>query len=303
MLRKHLSLLLAACLLLLPVLPAGAETVTWQNLSVESDITYLDLGDTQVQNWTSFQEFLSQLPALEKVDLFSSRTDWRIVNELHEHFPNIEFGLTLRIGKHRLRTDATAFSTLYYEGDPTCGQDEMAQVRYCKNLYALYLGHNRIRDLSFLYELPELRVLIVALCNLTDITPIGSLHHLEYLELFHNTITDLSPLQDMPYLMDLNIVRNEITDLAPLKNLKSLKRLWIHEYNRRKPRLPEAETLEDLQAALPDCQIDAKSTSTGGGWRRHPHYDVLVRMFKHQTYEPFEDSDPANLPEALRSGF
>ena len=299
-LRRRVFSALLCLLLLLSAVPASrADAVTWRSLTVDTEAIYLDLGDLQVQNWPDFYDFLARLPALQQVDMYNTRTDWKIVNELHERFPNIEFGLTLRIGKHRLRTDATAFSTLYYEGDPTVSQDEMAQVRFCKHLYALDLGHNRIRDLSFLYELPELRVLIVALCQLTDITPIGSLHHLEYLELFHNKIEDLSPLADMPYLMDLNIVRNEVTDLSPLRHLTSLKRLCIHEYRYHGSHKTDPDMLADLQAALPDCHIDATSTSTGGGWRNHPHYDVIKRMFKKQVYEPFEDSDPANLPEGL----
>ena len=53
-----------------------------------------------------------------------------------------------------------------------------------------------------LYDMPQLRVLIIAAGDAKDITPIGSLKHLEYLEIFNNAIEDISCLKDMPYLMD-----------------------------------------------------------------------------------------------------
>jgi Leucine-rich repeat (LRR) protein len=71
-------------------------------------------------------------------------------------------------------------------------------LKYLKNLKYLDVGHNAIDDLSFLYDLPELRILIVAdnyvTDYITDLTPIASLKHLQYLEVFTNNITDLSPL-------------------------------------------------------------------------------------------------------------
>ena len=172
-------------------------------------------------------------------------------------------------------------------------------VKYCKNLYALDLGHNEFDDLSFLYDMPQLRVLIIAAGNAKDITPIGSLKHLEYLEIFNNSIEDISCLKDMPYLMDLNIVQNLIDDISPVKELKSLKRLWIFTHSRRSPGPESEETLAELQKALPNCYIDGVSTSTAGGWREHPHYDVIYRMFRSRVYEPFADSPPENIPEGF----
>ena len=172
-------------------------------------------------------------------------------------------------------------------------------LTWCKNLYALDLGHNSFDDLSFLYDMPQLRVLIVAAGDAKDITPIGSLKHLEYLEIFHNNIEDISCLKEMPYLMDLNVVNNLIDDIGPVKELKSLKRLWIYNYSRRKQAEVDEKTLAELQKALPGCYIDGISTSTAGGWREHPHYDVIYRMFRTHVYEPFADSPAENIPEGF----
>lgn len=288
--------------LMVLMIPAGAlgETITFQDFSADSGAEYINLeGMWKVNRWSDFYAFLEKFPNLKKVDMFDILVYNNKADEIHERFPNIEFGMTMRFGEHTLRTDDTAFSTLhgYYPEWHSCAQ--MHIVKYCKNLYALDLGHNEFDDLSFLYDMPQLRVLIIAAGNAKDITPIGSLKHLEYLEIFNNSIEDISCLKDMPYLMDLNIVQNLIDDISPLKELKSLKRLWIFTHSRRSPGPESEETLAELQKALPNCYIDGVSTSTAGGWREHPHYDVIYRMFRSRVYEPFADSPPENIPEGF----
>ena len=284
---------------------AAEESVTyqgWRSVTVDRETEELDLGDLEIDDWEPFYTFLEQLPKLKKVEMYRSVPNLEVFETLHERFPGVEFGVSLRFGHVRMRTDDTAFSTLYIGGSKLHSYEEIARLRYCKNLYALDVGHQPVRKLDFLYDLPELRVLIVAICELTDITPIASLQHLEYLEIFHNDIEDISCLKDLPYLMDLNLVKNRVKDLTPLKEMKSLRRLWIHLYDQDQPEMPDEETLRQLREALPDCHIDAESTSTAGGWRRDPHYSVIDRMFRSRKYEPFADSKPENIPEPWRSG-
>lgn len=278
------------------------ETVTYKTVTVNRDTEYVDLGKISVTDWRPFYAFLQQLPNLKKVDMYGTVINLRVHQELKELFPDVEFGTQIRLKGRRFRTDITAFSTLVKEGDKSTliNYDEVCMLKdRCKNLYALDIGHNKVRNLDFLYEMPELRVLIVALCDVTDITPISSLKHLEYLEIFHNKIEDLSPLKDLPYLMDLDIVRNKVTDLTPLAEIKSLQRLWIYWNNY--PDAPDPAQVAMLQEALPNCHIDYTSTSTGGGWRKDPHYDVIHTMFLKRTYKPFADSKPENMPEPWRS--
>ena len=288
-------------------LASAGESVTyqgWRTVTVDRDIEELDLGDLEIFEWEPFYAFLEQLPKLKKVEMYRCVPNLEVFETLHARFPGVEFGVSLRFGHVRMRTDDTAFSTLYVGGQDLKlhNYDEIARLRYCKNLYALDVGHQPIRKLDFLYDLPELRVLIVAICEVTDITPIASLKHLEYLEIFHNEIEDISCLKDLKFLKDLNLVKNRVKDLTPLTEMKSLRRLWIHLYDQDEPKKPDEETLRMLQEALPECHIDAESTSTAGGWRRDPHYTVIDRMFRSRKYEPFADSDPENIPEPWRSG-
>ena len=293
--RKTLVLILLVILALSSA--CSAETITYRELSADSESEFLKVSLQLPVKWQNFYDFLAKFPNLKEVDMFDTPVNPKQAHELHELFPNVEFGMTIRFAEHHLRTDDTAFSTLH---DNAAWHNiyDLSVVKYCKNLYALDIGHNSFKDLSFLYEMPQLRVLIVACGDAKDITPIGSLKHLEYLEIFHNNIEDISCLRDLPHLMDLNIVNNLITDLEPLKEIKSLQRLWIFRHYRGRENEDPA-FLDELQKALPNCHIDWTHTSTAGGWRKDPHYDVIYRVFHSRKYEPFADSLPENIPEGF----
>lgn len=306
--KKAVCAILLTVLLALSIGAAAGETLTFETFSADSEAEYLNLDLTQIPNrlWKSFLEYLEQFPNLKKVDMFDViRMDYKRVEEIHARFPDVEFGMTMVIGTsrgcpHTIRTDCTAFSTLHSYYPKWHPSKELAVLRFCKNLYALDIGHNLLDDLSFLYEMPQLRVLIIAAGSAKDITPVGSLKHLEYLEVFANQVRDISCLEGLPYLIDLNITNNLIEDLTPLKSLKSLKRLWIYAHTRKDKKPVDEATLADLQAALPDCYIDGHSTSTDGGWRGdNAHYLLIRKMFRSNIYEPFEDSPPENIPEGF----
>lgn len=300
--RRVILFFLIAALPLFSFCPSvAAETVTWLSVEADSDTETLDLGDLNIGNYSAFGDFLARLPRLKRVDMYGSFPKSEQIDALQERFPDVEFNFSIKIGKQVVRTDATAFSTLFREGDHATDYNHVSMIRYCRHLYALDIGHNPVGRLDFLYDLPELRVLIVAICNLRDITPVASLEHLEYLEIFHNQIEDISCLTGLRYLMDLNLVRNRISDLTPLTEIKSLRRLWINRCNHSDPSVPDPKTVMMLRGLLPRCEVNELSSSTAGGWRKHPHYDTIHRMFNLGEYEPFEDSDPENMPEPWRT--
>ena len=300
--KKALILFLLLSLLMVSFAAAeDDETVIYRDISVSKDTEYVDLGQRGINDWDKFYDFLLQLPNLKKVDMYNNVINLKVYQKLNELFPNVQFGVQFRYGTHRVRTDDTAFSTLYSGGARLHTYDEIEMLTWCQNLYALDIGHHPVKKLDFLYEMPELRVLIVALCDLTDITPIASLEHLEYLEIFHNRITDVSCLSELKYLMDLDLVQNYVEDLSPLTEIKSLKRLWIYRNIKNDLESPDEETVRMLQEALPDCFIEARGTSRSKGWVQHPHQEVIQRIFHSKVYEPFEDSLPENMPEPWRS--
>ena len=289
---KRWKQMIATTMLALLLLPAfggqaGAEEVTLlDKYTATTDMTELDLGNVKATDLKKLEAFLDQFPDLKRVDMYATPLRNSQVEELAARYPDVQFGWTIQVSEHTFRTDQTAFSTLHYGKSQTHNNKSFTSLRFCKELRALDIGHNGFNDLSFLYEMPELRVLIIACNHFTDLTPIASLQHLEYLEIFSNEITDLSPLAGLPNLMDLNIGYNKITDYSPLYDLPSLKRLWLYKSNAYGVTIP----VEELQAAHPDCLINSISNPSEGGWREHPHFDVIHAMFRANEYAPFEDS-------------
>ncbi len=284
---KKLTLLLV--LLLCAAFTAKAETITFQGkFTVDTQAEAIDLGDMQVNKLGPFIDFLHQLPNLKRVDMFATRVFPDDIDKLAEAFPQVDFGWTMRIGDHWVRTDVTAFSTLHSNRSPQHTEKQFQYLKYCKNLQALDIGHNAVKDVSFLYDLPKLKVLILACNQIEDITPVGSLTELQYLELFKNNIKDISCLANCVNLIDLNICFNRITDWSSIKNLTKLERLWLFNSNNWANNQPvDAQVIAELQSTLPNCYIDSTSYSTLGGWRDHKRYYVVANMFKYSEYIPF----------------
>ena len=281
--------LLIWLLLLMLVGSAQAEPLTFQKtFTADSTAETLDFGDMQIKNIDKLIEYLAQFPDLKKVDMFATRIYPASIDKLAAAFPLVEFGWTMRIGDHWVRTDQTAFSTLHGNTSPQHDEDDFRYLKYCRNLLALDIGHNAVKDVSFLYDLPQLKVLILACNQIVDITPVGSLTDLQYLELFKNKIEDISPLTACTELLDLNICFNQITDWTATHSLPKLERLWLYNSNNwsEKDPVPE-EAIAAIKAALPQCQIDSTSYSTLGGWRDHKRYYVVFNMFKYSEYVPF----------------
>ena len=288
---QRVVLVVLACAMLSSVVALGeAGVVTLGELSFAVGSEAIDLGDMEL-TMEELTAFLDQFPNLVHVDMFGTQVEKDDIELLTARYPDVKFGWTIHIfGKrkgHIVRTDQTAFSTLH--GDCYSHSSEQLEVlKYCTELRALDLGHNRIQDISFLSGLTKLRVLILACNSIKDISPLANMPELEYVELFSNKIKDLSPLTGLTHLMDLNLIYNRVPDTTELLKMPHLKRLWVAHCI---PNL-KGKTLNALYEALPDTQVIVNGEPTQNGWRKHPHYDVLQLMFQNGEYIPFEDSWP-----------
>jgi len=262
---------------------AAAESVSFGNMTVDSNAKYIDFGETQVTDMEGLVAFLDQLPQLEKVDMYESRLKDDQMEMLFERYPDIFFGWTFKIAEHVLRTDMTAFSTLHNKNDRTHSSAMFEKLKYCRNLQAIDLGHNAVKSIDFLRHFPGLKVLIIGRNQVSDISVLGELKEMEYMELFSNQITDISALAGLTKLKDLNLVNNRIRNIGVVNEIKSLERLWISMNGR-----VTKEDVDAIRQNLPDCEVDDYSHPTGGTWREHPHYDVIVEMFATGCYIPFE---------------
>ena len=129
----------------------------------------------------------------------------------------------VQVGRFNVRTDETWFMPTKFHMDI---KDVHAQnLKYCEDMICIDLGHNMRKNLEWLKGTPHLQYLIIADCPLQDVTPIGTLKELKFLELFMTDIRDISPIVGCTALEDLNVARIP-ADLTPLAEMKWLKNLW-----------------------------------------------------------------------------
>ena len=260
------------------------KVLSTKGITVDLENGYANLNNVTVHSLEELLVILKTMPTVTKVDMFSSRLSNESMDYLTENYPQIEFGWTIRIGDHEIRTDMTAFSTLHtpQEGLKYHTSEEFYGLKFCKNLEALDVGHNALTDISFLHYMPKMKVLILACNHITDLSVLSELKELEYIELFSNRFTDITPLAELTNLRDLNLCNNKISDLSALDNLTNLERF----------RLSMDDLLTNAQKAEfeekhPNCFTGWKGEPTEGKWRQHPHYDTIYRIFHTRVYEPF----------------
>lgn len=266
---------------------AGKITIPLATETLDLD----SLSDSRYSRET-LRAIFTCLPNLKHVTMFNQKVSISDMEENFELYPGVTFDWTVPIAnRYRVRTDATAFSTLKWADDPKrFNERDLEPLKYCKDLVAIDLGHNSISDLSFLTQWPHLKVLIIVDSRpkkIVDLSPLAELNELEYVELFMEGIVDVSPLANKPNLVDLNLCHNKIVDITPLQTDTKLERLWI-TYN---PDLTD-EQIAAFQTAVPDCLVETECYhSTGNGWREHPRHEAISYMFNHNTYVPFAEAD------------
>lgn len=128
-------------------------------------------------------------------------------------------------------------------------KSDLETLKYCVDCELLDLGHNGLRNIDFAAHMPKLRVAILAIGYVDDISPLAGCTEMEYLELFTNRIADITPLTGMTKLKHLNLTWNRVEDVSPLFSMTGLERLWIGR------NLFSEEQQTQLAAALPDTEI------------------------------------------------
>lgn len=270
-----------------------ADELLFRGISISPDTEILDFDaqGIQVTDAKALAEVLDKLPNLKEVRLFDSPMAVEDMGWLFDrYYPQVFFGFTVMIGPHAIRTDQTAFSTLHHTGetreDKHHTSEELYPLRMCTRLKALDLGHNYLYDLEFLRWLPDIEVLIISPNHrvLKDISLVGTLKNLVYLECFNTAISDLTPLSGLTKLRDLNISRSgtgQVTDLSPLYDLPSLERVWWGGM-----KLDKAQQRE-MRERHPNCRFAAPYDPTDGGWRSGSHFRELHSFFRTGVYIPF----------------
>lgn len=237
-----------------------------------TDLTEIDISGCTVTE-DEIDRMLPYFPRLEKLDMSFCGIADEEMDALNQRHPEVSIVWTLKIGEAKTRTDAIYFYPAEVNYYPT--NAEMEKLRYCHDLIAVDIGHTRATDCEFLWHTPKVKYLILADTGITDITPVGNLNDLIYLELFNLKIDDYSPLLNCKKLQDLNI-GTTYADPAPLAQMT-----WLHNLQwHRSDQNPETkEDVLKLPEQLPDTNVvlfpKKKARNIGGPWRYIPNYYVF----------------------------
>ena len=237
-----------------------------------TDSTQIDLSGCPVTT-EEIDRMLPYFPRLEKLDLSFCGIADEEMDELNRRHPETSIVWTVTIGEVKTRTDAVYFYPAESNYYPT--NKEMEKLRYCTELVAIDIGHTRATDCEFLWYTPKVRYLILADTGITDITPVGNLKDLIYLELFNLRTKDYSPLLNCTKLQDLNIGTTH-ADPEPLSKMT-----WLHnlQWHRADQDPATKEAVLKLPEQLPDTNVELypkkKARNIGGPWRYIPNYYVF----------------------------
>ena len=292
--RFFLVLVVCFALLLTAACAAQNEDGSWELWGVTvrpEDTSVLFPGGKTISNFQPLYELLDAMPDLKEVDLDQRVLGPSKADALMTRYPDITFRFTVKINEaHSFHTSQTAFSTL--------GRTPRIQNGHwfsmMKGLKALDVGHQYMKTLEWLDELPQLKILIVVDNYLADkdIQAIAGQRELEYIEIFKNRITDLTPFSGLTQLRDLNVAYNNITDLSPLYDLPCLERLSVMG----NPKLSKEE-IERFKEHQPNCLVITNDKGPNGdmiddngeivpdtSWKRFWRYDTVYWIFHHDEY-------------------
>ncbi|MBQ6465415.1 MAG: leucine-rich repeat domain-containing protein [Oscillospiraceae bacterium] len=302
---RRLSLLPALAEIDLGERPAepGEEDLRWEDVGAfqkafpgasvlyrfrlfDKDFTTLDermiLSHRQMDDdGAAVREVLPYMVNCSFLDMDSCGVDNRHMAAIRDDFPDIKvvwrvwFGdvYTCRTDVKRLLASSEGHSIDDWNADG---------LYYCTDVVHMDIGHSNLHDLSFLYNMPDLEVLIVACAPWKDGTPIGSLEKLEYLEILSTSCNDISSFSNLHNLKHLNIGNcHHITDISSLYGLTQLERLWIGCITP----VPK-EQKDRIRELLPDTVINTTTANhKSEGWCKDetghnvPRYALLREQF------------------------
>ena len=226
---------------------------------------------------------LPYLRNVKRVDMENCNIDNETMAALRDEFPQTKLVWRVKVGAYTVRTDAWMIK--FSSDTRKLSDKDTANLKYCREIKYLDLGHNSIHRMEFVSYMPDLEVCIMY-DPISSLKGIETCSKLEYFECFSCGLKDLSPLSACTELKHLNVCYNHITDITPLYGLTKLERLWIS-----RNKIP-ADQLKTFQELVPDCVVNTTvHNPTGDGWRQDenkayvPRYVLLREQFRYGVTE------------------
>ena len=251
--------------------------LTW-NYEFQGTVYPCDTTELTVTDLTGLEDAIRYLPEVNYIDLIESDATVEDLDRYDAIRPGIFYYWSfVQKDIHWesvIRTDIQIYSTLHVtsasEGFGLSDEDMYPMLKYCKRLKALDLGHNDLTDASIrlIGELTDLEVLILGdNPNLTDLSPLGNLKKLTFLEIFLNhDVKDFSFLNQLTNLDMLEACYcDHLTSLDFLANMPNF-RVGMFKYSG-----VSREEFLKWEAKLPEGAwmvfYDGDPWSCSSGWR------------------------------------
>ena len=229
----------------------------------------LDLSNIPVENTEAVAQYMKYFYDLQRVDMCGCGIPSLQMEVLCDQFPEIRFIWSFEIGTWTVRTDDISFISYkagYHVNRPFY-DDEAWELKYCVDMVSLDLGHMRMKDISFLKNMPKLKYLVLADTQASDYSVLAELEELVFLELFLSTFDDVEILLNLKNLEELNISFTTLKNPEVLGQMTWLKRLWMASCG-----MKYADCV-DLSKSMSETKVCIwASHPTGENWRDSDRY-------------------------------
>ena len=228
------------------------------------------------------------MPNLEILDMDSCGVSNESMAAIRDSLPGVNVVWRVWFGiDYSVRTDTTRILASNPDRGGDLVGDAIDGLFYCTKVKYLDLGHNgKMTDISFVSNMPDLEVLIIAMTAVKDISPLANCPKLNFLEYFTCPAADLSPLSGLKNLKDLHLCNDYgLRDIRPLYDL-DLDRLWIG----LKDPIPR-EQIETYRSLHPNCVIfdGISERPRESEWRiEGDYYPPVATPRYQQLYEEFQ---------------
>lgn len=246
---------------------------------VDLDVRELDLSGIIMQDTLAVEQAVCLLSQLEKVIMCDCGINSEEMDAMSQKYPSVRFVWNIRLGKAVIRTDETSFISCKFGYWPKGGvgptedaanrlfDEDCRELKYCRDMIALDMGHMALTDISFLEYMPNLQYLILADNPIEDFSPLQYVPNLVFLEIFMTSFDQAEVLTQLKNLKALNIGYSQIKNWEPLMEMTWLERLWLPG-----TRL-ESTSYWQIKAALPDTEFIYRGEhSTDHNWRDSDYY-------------------------------
>ena len=214
------------------------------------------------------------------VKLDTCGIDDEVMAKLRDDYPDKEIVWRIFIDRYNMLTDEIMVRMAESVNDAN-----VTPLKYCTKVKYLDINFNRLSDFSFVSYMPELECAILRLTLVSDLTPFASCPNLTWLELTDcSQLLDISPLGQLKNLKYLNIGQTKVSDITALENVP-LERFVCVKTN------VTGDSVEAFTAKHPQCLTVTSGNYRGYGWRYDDYnqtpfeyYTKIAEIFRYNDY-------------------